>query len=288
MRGPPRFSVLPLAFVAVVVASGPLARGGAKPPSPEAARAVPLAPDAVKRLKSTDEAQIKRALDDVRVSGRAGAGAVPAITEALDRGLSPALTRTAIDTLGDTETETASPVLGSYARHRNVALRRAAVEGLARTRGPVATKALRIALSDPDPGVRGLAATGLGTIKATEAVGDLFVALEHRIAEASASIGRLCAPADCERLAAKLGTVPFDVMTTGLDQALSRPATDVNDDVKVKIVARVRELGTGEAHRFLRDLQAKWPKRGSTRVKQAIDQAVIATSGSPGAEEAAP
>ena len=55
-----------------------------------------------------------------------------------------------------------------------------------------------------------------------------------------------------------------------------------------KIQARVRELGTGQAHRFLREVQSKWPRKGSTRVKQAIDQAVLATSGSPGSEEGSP
>ena len=76
--------------------------------------------------------------------------------------------------------------------------------------------------------------------------------------------------------------MPFDVVTSGLDQMLFRPASDVSDDVKVKVIGRVRELGTGEANRFLRTVQDKWPKAWSQRVKQSIDQAVLATSGSPG------
>ena len=163
------------------------------------------------------------------------------------------------------------------------ALRRAAVQALARTRGVVAVKTLRAALSDPDPGVRGFSATGLGSMKARDAVVDLFVALDHRVAEAAASIGQLCTSNDCERLASKLGTVPFDVVTSGLDQVLFRPANDVSDDVKIKIVGRMRELGTAEANRFLRDVQTKWPATWSQHVKQSIDQAVMATSGSPGA-----
>jgi hypothetical protein len=119
-------------------------------------------------------------------------------------------------------------------------------------------------------------------------VGDLFVALDHKVAEAAASIGQLCAGNECDRLASKLGGVPFDVVTSGLDQVLFRPASDVSDDVKVKIVGRVRELGTGEANRFLRDVQTKWPGTWSQRVKQAVDQAVLATSGSPGATGGTP
>ena len=61
-----------------------------------------------------------------------------------------------------------------------------------------------------------------------------------------------------------------------------RPPTDVSDDIKVKIVGRLRELGTAESNRFLRDVQKKWPDSWSKRVRQAIDQAVQATTGSPG------
>jgi HEAT repeat protein len=175
--------------------------------------AVPLPADALKRLKSGDAAQIKSALDDVRVSGRSGSPAVPTIVDLLKQGLPPPLTQAAVETLGETSSEAASEVLGWYAHQRNVALRRAAVEALGKTRGPIAVKALRAALSDPDDNVRGLSATALGEMKAREAVGDLFVALDHKVEEAAASIGQLCEPSDCERLAGKLGNVPFDVMT---------------------------------------------------------------------------
>ncbi len=278
------FAVLLTAALGVVAVEHP---AGAKPPAPspaaDAPKAIPLPPDAIKRLESGDPAQIKTALDDVRTSAKAGAAAVPAIAHLLEQGLSPDLTQAAIETLADTESEGASETLAWYARHRNTAIRRAAVQALARTRGAAAVKALREGLSDPDPAVRGLSATALGSMKAKDTVGDLFVALDHKIAEAAASIGQLCAGNECDRLAAKLGSVPFDVVTSGLDQVLFRPSADVSDDMKVKIVGRVRELGTGEANRFLRDVQTKWPKTWSQRVKQAIDQAVLATSSSPGA-----
>jgi HEAT repeat protein len=258
--------------------------GEAKPPAlVEAPRAIPLPADAIKRLRSGDLAQVKSALDDVRTSGKAGASAAPVIAELLEHGLPPSLTQAAIDTLGDTEAEAGSEALAWYARHRDIVIRRGAVQALSRTRGPAAVKALRGALSDPDANVRGTAATALGSMRAKDAVGDLFVALDHKVAEAAASIGQLCAGAECERLAAKLGSVAFDVVTSGLDQVLFRPSVDVSDDIKVKIVGRVRELGTGEANRFLRDVQTKWPKTWLARVKQSIDQAVLATSGSPGA-----
>ena len=262
----------------------------AVPPPPAPPQVLPpqlqraaLPRDAIKRLKSGDPAQIRSALDDVRISAKAGAPAVPTIVELLARGMPADVTEAAIDTLGDTESEAASAELSWYARHRDVAIRRSAVQALARTRGGVAVNALRAGLSDVDPAVRGLSATGLGALKAKEAIGDLFVALDHKVGESSASIGLLCTLDECDRLAAKLGSQPFGVVTSGIDQALFRFSADVSDDIKLKLVGRVRELGTGEANRFLRGVQAKWPKRGSQRVKQAIDQAVLATSGSPGA-----
>ncbi|HSY22500.1 MAG TPA: HEAT repeat domain-containing protein [Polyangiaceae bacterium] len=247
---------------------------------------VPLPPDAVKRLKSSDAVQVKSALDDVRVSGKAGVAAVPAIVERLRAGLTPALTLAAIETLGDTESETATDILAWYSHHRNVEIRRTAIQSLARTKGTQAVTALRNALSDPDPAVRGLSATALGDMRAKDAVPALFAALEHNVPEAAAAIGELCSDTDCERLAAKIGHMPFDVVTSGLDEVLLRPPVDVKDEIKVKIVGRVREMGTAEANRFLKGVQTRWPTRASARVKQAIDQAVIATASSPGADEA--
>lgn len=283
-----RASPLAAALVAAVALFHP-SEANAQKPKPKAAHAaeasppsIPLAPDALKRLKSSDLGQIKSALDDVRMSARGGAAAVPLIVDRLKTGLPTDLTKSAIETLGDTGNEGASEVLSWYSRQRNLDLRRAAIDALGKTRGPIAIKALRGALSDQDPTVRGLSATALGGMKATEAVPDLFVALDHRVEEAAASIGELCEPADCERLASKLGSVPFDVMTGGLDQVLLRPPKEVDDETKIKILGRIRELGTAEANQFLKDVQLKWPARTSPRVKQTIDQAVIATSGSPG------
>jgi HEAT repeat protein len=243
-----------------------------------------LPQDTAKRLKSGDAVQIKAALDDVRVAGHGGAVLVPLIAQLLRDGLSPTLTQAALETLADTESETATEVVARYARHRNIALRRMAVEALAKTGGPGAAKALRLALADSDAQVRGSAATALGNMKARDAVGDLFAALDHKVPEAAASLGALCAGAECERLAAKLGSVPFDVVTTGLDEVLLRPPAEITEDLKIKIVGRLRELGTAESHHFLKGVQARWPARGSARVKQAIDQAILATASSPGSD----
>ncbi|MBX3189273.1 MAG: HEAT repeat domain-containing protein [Labilithrix sp.] len=233
----------------------------------------------VAKIKTGEEGAMKDAFDELRIAGPGGAAAAPAVAEALSRGLSLSLTQAAIETLGDLESEAGSAAVAQYATHRNSKVRRAAVKALTRTKGPAASAALKRALSDGDAVIRGTAASGLGSIKAKDAVGPLFVALDHRVNEAAASLGQLCSMEQCEQLAGKLGKLPFDVVTTGLDQVLFRPAAEIPDDAKLKIIGRVRELGTIEANKFLRDVQKRWPAAWSGRVRQAIDQAVLATSG---------
>jgi HEAT repeat protein len=248
-------------------------KGAKAPPAP------PLDAAAAEKLRSGDEAKVHAALDDLRVAGKNATNTAPVVAEVLQRGLSLPLTEAAIDTLGDIENETTTPAVAWYASHRVLTVRRAAVKALVRTKGAAAVDALRHSLSDQDPMIRGVAATGLGTLKAKEAVPDLFVALDHRVPEAAASIGSLCEPAQCDQLMSHLGRLPFDVVTSGLDQVLFRPTAEVTDDAKVKIIGRLRELGTQEANKFLREVQGRWPEGWSKRVRQSIDQAVLATAG---------
>jgi hypothetical protein len=256
------------------------ATSAARPPARPTTPALPR--DLGERLESGDVAKIQSALDDIRLAGKGGAPAAPGVVALLRRGLDAKLTRAALDTLADTEATAASDTIAWYARHRDLTIRRAAIKALSRTQGLVAVKALRLALSDPDAQVRGLAATALGTARATDAVPDLFAALDHKVNEAATSLGILCSGDECIRLAGKLGVMPFDVVIDGLDQILFRPAADVGDDVKVKIIGRIRALGTAEAHKFLVDVQAKGQKSWSPRVKQTLDEAITATSAGSG------
>jgi HEAT repeat protein len=251
-----------------------------KPPGGKPAAAKPAAADVaplVKKLESGAEAQIREALDELRMAGPPAAAAAPAIAKVLSRGATLALTEAAIETLGDLEAEAGSAALAQYTVHRSPKLRRAAVRALTRTKGAAAASALRRALSDVDPVVRGTAASGLGALKVKDAVADLFLALEHKVNEAAASIGQLCAPEQCDRLAGNVGKMPLDVIGGALDQVIFR--SDMTDDAKIKVIARIRDLKTIEANKYLRDVQQRWPTEGSKRVRQAIDDAVTATAG---------
>jgi hypothetical protein len=242
---------------------------------------VPTNPALQQKLKSGEEGQVRAALDELRTEGKAAAAAAPWVGEALTRGLPAPLAEAALDTLADLENDSQAHVLAWYARHRVLPVRRAAIRALVKAKGTAAVRALRRALADEDPQVRGLAASGLGAIRAREATGELLLALDHAVPEAAASIGILCEGKECDQLVAKLGHLPFDVVTSGIEQLLVRPTNEVSDEDKVKVVGRLRELGTAESNKFLRDVVTKWPKNGSPRVKQAIEQAVTATAGSP-------
>jgi HEAT repeat protein len=241
--------------------------------------AVTLSPGLKEKLKSNDAAAVQSALEELRIAGRAGASLAPDVAAILDRGTTPQLSVSALDALGDLEVEATSPSIAPYTRHRDNQIRRAAVRALAKTKGAAAANALRRALSDPDAQVRGFAASGLGGIKAHDAIGDLFVALDHRVGEAAASIGQLCAPTECAQFSDHLGRQPFDFMTGGFDQILFRPTSEIDDDTKIKLIGKLRELGTKEVNAFLRDVKKRWPAKDSQRVKYAIDQAVNATGG---------
>jgi hypothetical protein len=283
MRGHGGCRLLSVALVlaSFLPAGSAFAEANGKPGAEPAAAGAPLTKASLAKLKSSDPGEIGAGLDDARVSGKGALAAAPLIVDLLQKGLPYPLTVAALDTLGDIESEPTSATVSWYARHRNLEIRRSAVKALVHIKGSPAVKALRLALSDEDARVRGFAALGLGSLHARETVPDLFVALDHKVNEAAVSIGQLCAPSACEALEGRLKRVPFDVVSSGLDQILFRPTSEVSDDAKVTLIGRVRELGTGDVNLFLRDVLGRWPKTWSTRVRQSIDQAVLATSGSP-------
>ncbi len=254
------------------------AKPGAKPTAKPATANVDVG-GAVQKLKSNDEARIGAGLDEIKRAGTSASSAAPHVALALSTGLSSPLTAMAIETLGELENPESSAVLAPYATHRTLSIRRVAVKSLTRTKGAAAASALRRALGDADPMVRNSAAAGLGALKAKDAVGDLFIALDHKVNEAAASIGQLCNAEQCEQLAGKLGRLPFDVVMTGLDPVLFRPTSEVSDDTKIKVVGRLVELGTAESNRFLKDVEKRLTKETSPRLRQSVEQGVKATTG---------
>jgi len=247
-----------------------------KPTKPPAAT-VDLKP-IQEKLKSADPQTVAQGLVDAKAAGAAGAPLAPSIEEILKKGATPPVDKAAIEALGAMATPSSSSVLRPYIRHRTPDVRRAAVRALGNTKGPEAIAAFKEGLRTEDGQVRGFSATGLGNLGAADAIPDLFLALDRSVTEAAAAIGQLCAPDDCEKFAGRLGRIGFDVMTSGFDPILFRQKP-LPEEALIKIVGRLRELGTPEVSKYLTDVQSRWPANGSKKVKQAIDSAIPSIPG---------
>lgn len=230
-----------------------------------------------KEIESGDEGRILAALEKVAKS-KDPAGA-PVVLAVLRRGATPAVLQAAFKAAAKIKAESTSAAIAPYVRHRTPDVRRGAVGALLGTGGPAATEALTRALRSRDAVVRGMAATGLGTLGAHDSLDDLFKAFDRGVAEAAASIGLLCRGAECERFVALSGKKPFDVMVSGYDQILFRPAKEVPDDQKLELVGKLRELGTAEVGKYLSDVADRWPKEWSAEVKKVIEAAARASAG---------
>ncbi|MEZ4222418.1 MAG: HEAT repeat domain-containing protein [Polyangiaceae bacterium] len=236
-------------------------------------------------LESRDESRMLAALKHVADAGDAGKPVTPHVEALVRRGASVEVLTLALNVLAGLKQPSSSAAIAPYYRHRVPEVRLAATKALLQTGGPAGIKALRAALRSPDARVRGMAASGLGSLNASEALPDLFAALNHNVGEAATSIGQLCKPVECEKLAGYLGKLPFDVVTSGFDQILFRPEKEMPEEQKIRIVGRLRELGTKDAGNYLADVAERWPKDWSKRVKQAIDAAVKALGGSSSSAE---
>lgn len=233
-----------------------------------------------KDLVSGDKARIEAALTAIHDSG--DAAAAPALEAFLKKGASADLIVKALEAAATLKQQSSSAAIAPYVKHRAEGVRRAAAKALMKTKGLEAVKAFKQGLRSSDAQVRGLSATGLGSLGAKDALDDLFNALAHNVNEAAGAIGQLCAGESCDKFAKLTGKHPFDVMASGFDQILFRSEKEMSEDQKIKIVGRCRELGTKESGKYMVDVQSRWPKEWSKKVKQAIDAAVKATGGQSG------
>jgi hypothetical protein len=273
---------------AVTWAFGPVAMAAPPAASPAPAKAKPagkgkaepavkLDVAALKKQLAGPEAEVVAALKTIGESGNPDGA--PLVAEVLARGGTPSILEEALKTAAKLKATSLSAAVAPYVQHRTEEIRRAAARTLIKTKGTVAVNALSKALRSQDASVRGTAATGLGELGAHDAMKDLFTAFDHGVAEAASSIGQLCTPAECEKYAERTGRVTFDVMQTGFDQILFRPSTEIPDEDKIKLVGKLRELGTVDIVKYLADVGERWPEDWSKKVKQAIDSAARAAAG---------
>lgn len=225
-----------------------------------------------KALESGDEARALGALDEIELSG--DRKAAPLVDALLNRGASTKLLLRALGVAGALGQETSSAAIAPYTKHRSAEVRRAAAQSLARTKGPLAVQALRLALRSSDAALRGAAATGLGALGAKDAVADLFSVLPRETPEAAGAIGMLCNGDDCAKFVALLGKLPFETMQSGFLPILLRSDGEVPDALKLKLIEQLRRLATAKANELLTSARSSFPANGNPKVKAAIDAAL--------------
>ncbi len=262
------------ALAAPVLAAPP--KAAAKPAKGAAAAASKPkldVPVVQKQLESGDEAQALAALETIQKSGDEPVGA-SLVEVLLSRGASVVVLGRAIETLGILAQPSSGAALAPYAQHRTPELRRAALRALIATKSPLAGDVLRRALHGSDASARSIAARGLGDLNVRAAVPELFGVLPKDVAEAAQSLGMLCVGAECDKLIGLLGKLRFEVMESGIVPLLLRPQTDVADELKLKVVERLRRMATAPANQLIQSALAKFPPDGSPKVKLGLERAL--------------
>jgi hypothetical protein len=108
--------------------------------------------------------------------------------------------------------------------------------------------------------------------------------LPKDVAEAAQSLGQLCVGAECEKFIGLLGKLRFEVMESGIVPLLLRPQADVADELKLKVIERLRRMATQPANQLLQTTLAKFPADGSPKVKQGLERALKGFSATEEAE----
>jgi HEAT repeat protein len=244
---------------------------GEKPPPATPKLKLDL-PALQKALESGDEANAVAALETIAKSG--DPSGTPLVEALLGRGASVMVLSRAIETLGVLEQPSSGAALAPYAQHRTPELRRAALRALIATKSPIAGDVLRRALHGSDASQRAIAARGLGELNVRAAVPELFSVLPKDVAEAAQSLGQLCVGAECEKFMDLLGRLRFEVMESGIVPLLLRPQADVSDELKLKLIEKLRRMATQPANQLLQTALAKFPPDGSPKVKRGLERAL--------------
>jgi HEAT repeat protein len=269
----PRTLIIGAALLLTAAAATP-SKAAPKAARPVAATPKPKLdlPALQKSLESGDEAKELEALEIIASSG--DPSGAPLVEAVLTRGTSATALARAIDTLGVLAQPSSGAALAPYAQHRSPELRRAALRALIATKSPLAGDVLRRALHGNDPGQRSIAARGLGELDVRAAVPELFSVLPKDVAEAAQALGQLCVGAECERFMGLLGMLRFEVMESGIVPILLRPRADVPDELKLKLIERLRRMATQPAHQLLQTALGRFPVDGSPKVKEGLQRAL--------------
>lgn len=275
MRSPAAF-VLLLALAATAApaaAQAPRPRPGSPPaavdePAPIAPSLGDLAQYAA-QLDSPQPEAVIEAIDMLSALDRRES--VAPLAAFLTRGQLDSATERAIEALGGIAHPDAIEVLSEFSRHRRAAVRRKAFQALAAINDARVLPILEQGLRDSDRSVRGACATALGNRSSRASLDVLFRAFERGVLEAAAAIGQVGDAASVTRFSEHLGRQPISTMLSGFEHFLRRG--DLNERVKLDIVARLFETASPAVKQFMQAQLARFPARDRSALRRAIEDA---------------
>jgi HEAT repeat protein len=257
-----RSAALPFAL-ALFVASGSVAHAR-EPERPAPRRLRAHAVD----LETGDTARVETAIEALAASRHPYA--VEALSSFLRAGQPDSLAEHALGALGETRSPLALPVLTEFTRHRRAEARRQAYRSIGRVDDAAANAVLARGLRDGDPGVRAVCAEALGRRRAREHLGLLFLALDRGVPEAGAAIGRAGDESDAARLHERLGRLPIATVLAGDEAFLGR--TDIDENTKLDLVARLGEVAVPTVRSFLEAMLATLDLAAQPRLRAALGE----------------
>ena len=235
--------------------------------SPVAAQTIE---DALPLLDSGNPKQIEEGIELLGLIGTAEA--LPPLQQRIRRGLTPPLLRHAIATLAAIGLPAAGPSLIALTNHRRPEVRADSLEALGLLRLKEAYPTLVGGLSDGHPQVRSAAAIALGQLGDPTALPVLFQALDKGNLEASTALGTLTPPGQVQRLLGYLEQLPFRSLSPAFTAVILRK--DIDDSIRLAVIARVADLATREVRGYLADLLDREEGRLSARAKNAARAAI--------------
>jgi len=227
-------------------------------------------PTIVPKLQSTNPDEVRAAIDLLSVIDRPEV--VPPLAELLRSGKADPITDRALEALGALGHASAIEVLTEFTHHRRSGARRRAFVSLAAIHDGRVPALVERGLADSDRSVRGAAALALGEMNARASIDPLFRAFERGVVEAAIAIGKLGDAQSVNRFSQHLGRQPLSIMLSGYDEFLKR--RDINERVKLDIVARLGEVSGPMVKRFLQDFLRSFPDRDRSALKRAVDETI--------------
>jgi len=182
-----------------------------------------------------------------------------ALLDALAAGLAPPVAIAALEALAAQANPASFSASAQYARHRNPAVRAAAVAALGRLDDRRAEAAVLLALRDFDQGVRTAAATAVATRKIRGGIEPLLALLEKGDDPAAEAVAALADPSLAVALAELIGVAPDALLARALGAILLR--SDFGPDTaRLEVVRALAKVPGSEALEQLSNYVSQTPE----------------------------